>query len=340
MRADALARPGAPSRVDLPCGRYYLDRIQASSPITIAVHGHTAVFVGGSVEVTAGLTFAVDPDATLDLYVGGTLSATGALTVGSPAYPARSRVYVGGVCKAGGVSCQSGGDCCSLSCSNGQCGSGDHSRPFSVQVSSQSRLAGLFWAGNGGFVTSGELEMYGAIFAGHYQASSRTAIHYDAATTRIGRDECAPQRTLPPAPPTPVDGGPAAGDAGMGTPPAPDAGTGTPPAPDAGTATPPGPGGCTPRDDDADGYMACDCFTPTMSCAAGANAPTCVPDCCDRPGDPGCPASVTTAAAAATINPGRVDRNCDQQDNNCAREEGGRVTEYVCRGGTDMCLIP
>jgi hypothetical protein len=311
LKADVLDGPGAPTQLDLPCGYYYLNQIDASDPMTIAVHGHTALFVAGSIEVSSTLIFTLDTGATLDVYVGGTIYVTGTLNVGSPAYPARSRFYVGGVSLASGTSCKLRGECSSLNCSRGTCVAGGTDRPFSVNLTSPTQLNGLFYAPNGGFVTSSNLEMYGAVFVGYYQSSSPTAIHYDRATTTIGFEECPPVLNPPPDGGVPLPGA------------------------DAGTLP-----GCTPRDDDNDGYYACDCWAPTMSCALSDSSPACAADCCDRPGDPGCPTGLDSLSAAAAINPGRVDLSCDGIDNNCATETlDGAVTARVCSAGTGVCFV-
>jgi hypothetical protein len=100
------------------------------------------------------------------------------------------------------------------------------------------------------------------------------------------------------------------------------------------------PSGCTPRDEDGDGYMSCSCFTVPANCFPDDPSPRCAADCCDRPGDPGCPASVTTLAQAKLINPGVEEIMCDGVDNNCAVENDYLFADkFVCGGGTDACLI-
>lgn len=208
LSADALASSGGPRRLDLPCGYYYLSRIDSGGATTIAVHGRTAIFVGGSIEIGSPLTFALDPGSTLDVFVAGTVFATSAFRVGSPAYPAQSRFYVGGVCGAEGASCAGDGECCSLDCGGGgTCSGGGGATPFSVNLTSNTDLAGLFYSPNGLFVTSSDLEMYGAIFAGSYHSSSQSLIHFDRAAAST--DEECPG-------PEPMDGGVPA-DAGPGS---------------------------------------------------------------------------------------------------------------------------
>ncbi|MEQ8454328.1 MAG: hypothetical protein RLO52_04560 [Sandaracinaceae bacterium] len=187
---DALAAPAGPVRLDLPCGRYYLSAIRASRPVTIAVHGNAALFIGGDVDVSAALLLAVDPGATLDVFVGGQLTDSGSLSIGSPAYPAATRFYVDGPCHHEGAACVDGAECCGGTCSGGVCGP-DPARPPdpAVRLSVRADMNGLFYAPNGPVEVSAPLEMYGAIFAYSYDASSDTTIHYDLQATRLA-DDC------------------------------------------------------------------------------------------------------------------------------------------------------
>ncbi|MCC6877501.1 MAG: hypothetical protein IT378_24555, partial [Sandaracinaceae bacterium] len=157
----ATAGGGGARRLDLPCGYYYLDAIAGAA--TIAAHGRTALFVGGDVDASAAMDFVVDPGATLDVFVAGTLHTTASLRVGSPAYPHNVRFYIGGA-------------------------DASFDPPRSVYLESDVDLAGLFYAANGAVVSSSTLEMYGAVFAGSFHNSSATRIHYDAASASLGED--------------------------------------------------------------------------------------------------------------------------------------------------------
>ncbi len=216
LEPDVLAPPGGPIRLDLPCGRYYLTEINASSDVTIAAHGQTALFIGGDIDVSAALLFAVDPGASLDVFVGGTLHDSGSFAVGSPAYPSATRFYVDGPCHHEGASCGADEECCGESCGDdGTCGPDLRAPMDAVRISVRSDLNGLFYAANGPVDISAPLEMYGAIFAYQYEASSDTTIHYDLAAVRLG-EACPPRVPEPPDDGGVPDGGSpdAAPDAG------------------------------------------------------------------------------------------------------------------------------
>lgn len=169
LDADALASINTPTRIDLPCGRFYLSRIGSSAPVTIVAHGRAALFIGGDISMSQRLTITLDPTAELDVVVGGSIGVSAPLTLGSPNYPALTRVYIGST------------------------------RGFNV--SSESTLGANFYVPNGPIGTSSALEVYGGVFTQNLSASSTVSVHYDRAVLRAG-EGC---RT--PTTPVPGDGG-------------------------------------------------------------------------------------------------------------------------------------
>jgi len=132
----------------------------------------------------------LDPGARFDILVGGDIYGNGTLSIGSPAYPANTRVYVGGVCKAGGASCGHAGECCSATCTSGTCGAGTvitGDPPWSVYLKASANLAAGLYAPNGEIYASASFTMYGAIFAGYYHGKASTTIHYDTAAAKAGQ---------------------------------------------------------------------------------------------------------------------------------------------------------
>lgn len=168
LRANALTNLSAPARLDLPCGRYFLDGINASQPTTIAVHGRTALFVEGDVSAARDLAFFVAPGAELDVFIGGSVSTSGSIRFGSPETPAQSRFYIEGTfaSSAGGA------------------------------------IAGNFYLPRSSFMSSGATTVYGSVFCGALRTSNRLDLHYDLAILNAGQ-ACATDGGLP----RPVDGG-------------------------------------------------------------------------------------------------------------------------------------
>jgi hypothetical protein len=165
--------PG-PRRLDLNCGRYYLTKITPRYSSTIAVHGRTALFIGGSLDTQqANLDIAIDPQAELDLFFGGTIVNATGLRMGNIDVPAQFRVYIAG---------------------------------SPVNFSAPSVTAGNFYLPYSDFVSPSNLDLYGSIFAKSFTGQGR--IHYDRGVLNAG---VACERA-PPAPdggPPPDAGAPA-----------------------------------------------------------------------------------------------------------------------------------
>jgi hypothetical protein len=151
-----------PQRLDLPCGLYYLTGINSPIAVTIVAHGHTALFVDGDIVTSSPLEITLDPTATLDLFVSGTIKASQTLAIGSPNYPALSRTYVGGTSE--------------------------------LVVSSNVRLATNLYDATALVTWSAPIEVYGSIFAGDFRSSQTVKIHYDSSILGAGT-------TCPPTPP-------------------------------------------------------------------------------------------------------------------------------------------
>ncbi|HTL86224.1 MAG TPA: hypothetical protein VL856_13640, partial [Acidimicrobiia bacterium] len=193
LSPDALNGVGGAPRLDLPCGRYYFNQVNVSGATTIFVHGRTGIFIGGSVVVSQPIIFDLDPDATLDIFVAGVVKTSQDLTLGSPAYPRLSRMYVGSPGCSGSGTCAVNADCCSGVCqANGVClggGGGNISESFSM--SGNSFLNGLMYSGFGTFRVTNPLIMNGAVFTNYYD-SVQALIHFDKGAVQNGQDECPP----------------------------------------------------------------------------------------------------------------------------------------------------
>lgn len=156
LAADLFTRPNSYQRLDLPCGQYYLDAIRPTGALAIVAHGHTALFVGGDIATTNTLVITLDPTATLDLFVAGTISTGAAFKLGSPNYPALSRAYVGGT--------------------------------QTLMFTSNVTLAGDLYAATAPLNWTSNTDAYGAIYAGNFTSTSDTAIHYDLQVLHAGSD--------------------------------------------------------------------------------------------------------------------------------------------------------
>jgi hypothetical protein len=203
------ALDGTSGHLDLPCGVYYLNTIATSGTSTVYVRGRVALVVGGAVRLSQPIFFDLDPGSSLDIFVGGVLDMSQSATVGSPAYPARTRMYMGSAtCGGGGDTCNDPTDCCSGGCTtcpvdstgkptgpctgaNGTCTGSGSDLKKAVSLANGGNFNGLLWSGYGIFTHQSPLEMYGSIYTGYFDASGVTTIHYDKAATELG-DECPP----------------------------------------------------------------------------------------------------------------------------------------------------
>ncbi len=79
----------------LPGGRYYFEDPSFVGTTSIRVTGHASMFVDGSIDTVGESTIFVEPGASLDLYVAGSVSAVGSL-VAAGCDPNALRLYVGG----------------------------------------------------------------------------------------------------------------------------------------------------------------------------------------------------------------------------------------------------
>lgn len=152
LSPSVLTALSAPTRLDLPCGRYFLTRINANQPTTIAIHGRTALFIEGDLSAAGDLAFSVDPGAELDVFIGGGVTSSGAIRFGSPERPAQSRFYLHG----------------------------------GISSSTRGVLAGNFYLPTSTFSTSGGAHVYGSVFCGSLGASGSLDVHYDQAIRNAG----------------------------------------------------------------------------------------------------------------------------------------------------------
>jgi hypothetical protein len=155
---NVLAGGGGPQRLDLPCGRYYLTSINTNNSVVIVAHGNTALYVDGDVSSGGDFAVTVDPTGQLDVFIKGRMVSQAVFNLGSPNWPALVRIYVG-------------------------------TGPLNITGGS---LMGAFVYEATGLVTpESDLEVFGGIFAGDFNSTSRTVIHYDRGVLNAG-GQCPP----------------------------------------------------------------------------------------------------------------------------------------------------
>jgi hypothetical protein len=160
LDAGALGNLAGPSRLELPCGRFYLDRIGGAGALTISVRGRAALFVDGDISLESTLIVEVIPGGELDLFVSGALVAQERFTIGSPDRPARARLYFG--------------------------------TTGSLQISGGALIAANVYAPTAELSASAPIEVFGSLFVRRLNTSADLTIHYDAAILTAAADCPAP----------------------------------------------------------------------------------------------------------------------------------------------------
>jgi hypothetical protein len=234
ITATTWSGPGGPSRVELPCGRYFVERLVTDSGLTLIATGRVVLYVAGDMTIGGGLDIRTTDGGELDLFVGGDLSVQAAARFGSEAAPASVRTYVGG--------------------------SGDIVMPASTT------FGGFVYAPRARLALGASAELFGGVFVRRASFAGSASVHYDTAV-RSASAPCAPDGGVAAG-----DGGVAVRDGGMaGADAATSTGDGGPASGDSGTrpdATPsadagardsgPAPSGC-----------ACGSACGTLACVEG-----------------------------------------------------------------------
>jgi hypothetical protein len=153
-----LTNGGGGARVDLPCGVYYMTGF--SNTGSIVAHGNVALFIDGDVGSSGDLTLTVaDGASAFDIFVSGTIVAQSNFTLGSPNYPALTRLYIGGT--------------------------------QTLDMQAGLVVGAEIWAGNATVLWEGSADVFGAIFAGNFQVLDKLNLHHDEAVDKAGGD-CTP----------------------------------------------------------------------------------------------------------------------------------------------------
>jgi hypothetical protein len=135
-------------RLELPCGRFYLDRISGQGGLTLVAQGRTALFVGDGVSLGEQLQVEVQgAGAELDLFIAGNVSVTGPLRLGGGTKLPRMRVYIAG--------------------------------PGTLTVEVDSALTGHLYAPQVLLRLSGNADVFGSVLVRRVEASSTALIHQD-----------------------------------------------------------------------------------------------------------------------------------------------------------------
>lgn len=149
-----LADVTTSTSLDVPCGRFYLSRIQGRAALTLHVIGRAALFVDGNVTLAAPFTITVDRDAELDLFIAGALNPSSTLQVGDARWPSAVRAWVA----AGGT----------------------------ITMPAGAQLAANLYAPSADLVFTGATEAFGSLVVSHLNHAAALTIHHDRAIAEAG----------------------------------------------------------------------------------------------------------------------------------------------------------
>ncbi len=152
---DLMTGGDTPERVDLPCGEYYLSEIDADGDVTIVADGKVVLHIDGDIDLEGELTITPGPTGELDVFVAGNIHSDTGFTLGSPNYPASTRLYLGG--------------------------------EDGMTLSGESQIGANIYAVPGMLMIEDSLDMYGALYATDAVFESELFIHYDRHVLQSGQ---------------------------------------------------------------------------------------------------------------------------------------------------------
>ncbi len=154
LSSSALGDVHGDASLELPCGLFFLERIQVSGgTVALRATGRTVVFVAGGITIDGALTVQVDQGAELDLFVAGFLNLPASVSLGDPLRPRALRIWAG----SGGAINLTG-----------------------------SALSGSLYAPGADLSANTALEVFGAVFVDHLANHAVTRVHYDRAIGSAG----------------------------------------------------------------------------------------------------------------------------------------------------------
>ena len=154
ITSTAWASGTGPDVIVLPCGRYYLTRIQHPRGITIRATGRTVLYVDGDVTLGGGLRLEVGTGAEIDLFIAGSLGLQAASRLGDPEHPSAVRTYVGGTAP--------------------------------IVLGASTLFGGNLYAPRADVSFNASADLYGALFARSAFFSGSASVHFDHAIRSAG----------------------------------------------------------------------------------------------------------------------------------------------------------
>lgn len=140
-----------PKQLELPCGRYFFEKISSNHELKIVVTGRVVVAIEGGIINAGSFVVEVAEGAELDLFIAGDATLNNVAAIGDPARPAATRVYAGGAFK----------------------------------FANTFTLGANLYQPNAVFTANNMAEIWGSLFVGGLQLASPFVIHYDQAILEL-----------------------------------------------------------------------------------------------------------------------------------------------------------
>lgn len=163
LRSNVLNAVVGEARVELPCGRFYLDQIAGLGSIALTVNARTALFVGGDFNLGGFFDVRLGPMGEIDIFILGSITGAGYLRMGRVSRPSKVRFYIAG------------------------------DRGFTL--AGAAGFQGNVYAPRAPVTIAGFNEMRGSLFAQRVATAGDLTIHYDRSILRAGDDCPDPGRT-------------------------------------------------------------------------------------------------------------------------------------------------
>jgi hypothetical protein len=141
---------------ELPCGRFFADRVAGIGSIELRVQGRTALFINGDFDLAGFFDVALGPRGELDVFILGSVLGAGYLRMGGNSRPSGVRIYIAG------------------------------DRGFTLLGAS--RFVGNIYAPNAPITIAGYMAVHGALFGRSITTGGDLDVHYDRSILRAGED--------------------------------------------------------------------------------------------------------------------------------------------------------
>lgn len=148
---------------ELPCGRFYVERIFGLGSIELHVNGRSVLFVGGDLDMAGVFDIDLGPMGELDVFIGGSITGAGYLRLGRATRPSAVRFYIAG------------------------------DRGFTL--AGASGFVGNVYAPRAPVTIAGYMSLNGSLFAQRIATGGDLDVHYDRAVLHAG--ETCPDVPLP-----------------------------------------------------------------------------------------------------------------------------------------------